>query len=113
LSGRGTKEKNTEARTPSTGLILRLFEKIDAALDAFIQPIIQYSVKIPNAVSVKAGYDAFIAGLKGADDLASRINGVERNRMGIYRALAELSYGEFKRGNGEAAAKAGTVLALT
>jgi hypothetical protein len=90
-----------------------IFETIDGSMDAFIQPIIEYSTKSPDPIAVKRNYDAFIANLKLADNLVSRLNGVERNRMGVYRALAELAYGDFKKGEKDTAAKAAAVLLLT
>lgn len=88
-----------------------LFRKIDKALDAFIQPLIEYSTKIPAASNVQTSYETFVNSLRQADNLVVRRNGVEINRMGIYRALAELSYRAFTKGDNEAAAKAGSVLA--
>jgi hypothetical protein len=45
-----------------------LFEKIDAAMDAFIKPVMNYTAKAPEAASVTAAYNAFLEVLKQADN---------------------------------------------
>jgi hypothetical protein len=44
-----------------------LFEQIDAAMDAFIKPIIHAEIKSPDLVATKAAYEAFVTKLSQAD----------------------------------------------
>lgn len=87
-----------------------LYRETDAAMDAFIKPILQYTAKTPDPVVVAKTYQAFLDKLKLADRLVTVLNGVQETRMGTYRALAELSYESFKKRDVANANKIGTIL---
>jgi hypothetical protein len=90
-----------------------LYRETDAAMDAFIKPVLQYSTKTPDLKSVTETHNAFIEKLRLADRPATVFNGVQVTRTGTYRALAELSYESFKKGETANANKIGTILLWT
>ena len=45
----------------------KLFEDIDASMDAFIKPVIHFDKKAPDPTAVESTYNAYIDKLKAAD----------------------------------------------
>jgi hypothetical protein len=90
-----------------------LFSKIDRALDRFIDPLMDYEAKKPDPALVRNTYDLLLEALREADPIPRRIYGVDRTRLGAYRALAQAAFEALQKGDRPGAVRLARILVVT